>query len=811
MKYLLAVSITFFTFFSFAQEKGVTPIQSTVGSSQSGSTYAVVVGISDYQDEGIPDLRFADKDAEAFAAFLQSPAGGSLDEDHLKVLLNEQATQAQFAGALDWLWEVAQENDRAIIYFSGHGDVEKKSLTQPGFLLCWDAPSRVYMAGGAFPLPMLQEVISTISVQNKSKVIMIADACRSGKLSGSAVNGAQITGSNLAKQYANEIKILSCQPDEYSIEGEQWGGGRGAFSFHLLDGLYGLADGNQDQSVNLLELGRYLEDKVTMEVAPHSQIPMTVGNRGEKLTDVFPDLLMQLKESKKGSLPMFAATEQRGIEDDVLAEADSNIVEMYKAFKESIKHKNFLCAIPGKPACADTYFEKLSKEPQLERLYSSMRRNYAAALQDDAQQAINIWMKADVQELECIGKSLKLEPIPILLERAAELLGKDHYMYNSLIARKLTFEGVLCDSKEEGEEGIRQCLNLFKKSAELESQLPINWHRMGLLYEDLGKTDSAFWCIRKAKDLAPGWALPFADLAYAFNNKEKFTEAKEALEEVNTIDSLHPYVLNQWAVYYTRQPDSISVEKGFKLFEQYRENGGTMYPCWHVNYSRALQDAGKLEKAKAEILKAIEMDSTLAHSWHSLGVILYYSGKFAEAISAFERSTQLDSTDFQSWGAMGNTHIAVGQLEQAIAPLKKSMELEPDFLESWNSLSYVYIRLNRNEEAEPIVLHVLEADSLYLPGWNNLANIYRATDRIPKAEETYQKAIKINPDFPATYVNYCILKINTGELEEALNLLEQSFQKGFRNYNVIHTAGFQKLHDLSGWKKMMDTYFPEKD
>ncbi len=34
------------------------------------STYAVVVGISDYQDEDIPDLRFADKDAEAFATFL---------------------------------------------------------------------------------------------------------------------------------------------------------------------------------------------------------------------------------------------------------------------------------------------------------------------------------------------------------------------------------------------------------------------------------------------------------------------------------------------------------------------------------------------------------------------------------------------------------------------------------------------------------------------------------------------------------------------------------------------------------------------
>lgn len=85
-----------------------------------------MVGISDYQDPGIPDLRFADKDAEAFANYLRSDAGGKLDNDHLKVLINQQATMAQFGIALDWLMESAKEGDQVIIYFSGHGDVEKR-------------------------------------------------------------------------------------------------------------------------------------------------------------------------------------------------------------------------------------------------------------------------------------------------------------------------------------------------------------------------------------------------------------------------------------------------------------------------------------------------------------------------------------------------------------------------------------------------------------------------------------------------------------------------------------------------------------
>ena len=35
-----------------------------------GTTRALVVGISEYQDEGIPDLRFAHRDAQAFADYL---------------------------------------------------------------------------------------------------------------------------------------------------------------------------------------------------------------------------------------------------------------------------------------------------------------------------------------------------------------------------------------------------------------------------------------------------------------------------------------------------------------------------------------------------------------------------------------------------------------------------------------------------------------------------------------------------------------------------------------------------------------------
>jgi hypothetical protein len=71
-----------------------------------------------------------------------------------------------------------------------------------------DVPTRVYMGGGAYSLAYLEEIVSSLSVQNKAKVILITDA---GKLAGSQIGCVQLTATSLAQQYNNEIRVFSCQ------------------------------------------------------------------------------------------------------------------------------------------------------------------------------------------------------------------------------------------------------------------------------------------------------------------------------------------------------------------------------------------------------------------------------------------------------------------------------------------------------------------------------------------------------------------------------------------------------------------------
>ncbi|MGB5024048.1 MAG: tetratricopeptide repeat protein [Saprospiraceae bacterium] len=848
MKYIFIFLLL--PFLLFSQTKGASPIEIKKETAISKNIYAVVVGISDYQDPAIPDLRFADKDAEAFANYLRSNAGGKLDGDHLKVLINKEATMAQFANALDWLWEVCKEGDQAIIYFSGHGDVEKKSLTQPGFLLCWDAPARVYMAGGAFALPMLQEVVSTLSIQNKAKVIVITDACRSGTLAGSSVGGSQATAANLAKQFGNEIKIMSCQPNEYSIEGEQWGGGRGAFSYHLLDALYGMADNNNDLWVTLQEVGRYLEDHVTNEVAPVSQVPMIVGNRNEQLTSVDAQMLASIKSGKTNQM-MLSAIEARGIEEDVLSKLDTTTKITYQLFKAALKNKTFL---QPANACANTYYEQLIKEPKLERLHSTMKRNYAAALQDDAQQVINALLKSEIDENIISNqkrKAIEQQFYAIYLERAAELLGPQHYMYKSLKARKCYFEGNSLGMQHTDREIIRdtaiisQIIAKYREALNWESDLPYVYMNLGMLYGlSLMKLDSAEYYLQNVIKSNSTWILGYS---YLFNIYKKLQpdKARFPLEQANQIDSSSPQLLFDWASYYATNKQFEIAEMTYLKLLQLKEVKYCI-PCVHNSLGLTYASAGRYKEAEKEYLIAYELDSLLDPIFNNLGMLYVTTNRYVEAeqflnkdlirhpewpstysnLAAlylhtnrqplaetfYKKALEIDSTNGTSIYWLADIYLKTRRIKETEDLVNMGIRHYPENEPFNTQLGLIYLNSGRINNAEMQFKKVLTINPNNAYAHFQLGLIYNQLKRYEESAMENRKAIQLNPEFPVAYYNLTCALSMQNKIEEAFPQLELAIQKGFNQYeNIQHDTDLENLkNQKEKWDTFMKKYFPDK-
>jgi WD40 repeat protein len=227
--------------------------------------WAVVVGVSEYKNPGIPSLKYADKDAESLANFLRRPEGGGYDSDHMQVLLNKDATLANVRNALINFLNQAIDMDLVIIYFAGHGAPEPARPSNM-YLLTYDSDPNS-LGTSAFPMWDIQTVLARYI--NAKRVVVFTDACHSGGISANfATRGLGVTEQNLVNQYLADLSktkegivvFTASAAGEVSQEFPEFG--HGAFTYYLLEGIEGKADYNNDYTVTINELMQYVEEQV---------------------------------------------------------------------------------------------------------------------------------------------------------------------------------------------------------------------------------------------------------------------------------------------------------------------------------------------------------------------------------------------------------------------------------------------------------------------------------------------------------------------------------------------------------------------
>ena len=257
----------------------------------SEARWAVVIGISKYQDTRIPALRYASKDALSFYNWLISPNGGKYAPSRVKLLVDEQATENRIRASLfEWLGQ-ALEEDIVTIYFAGHGSPQSPDKPDNLFLLPFDTQYESVATTG-FPMWDIETALKRFI--SAKRVIVITDACHAGgvgqsfdiaRRAGRGINVVPIS-SNLQSlsKIGDGICIISASDDDqYSQESKEWGGGHGVFTYYLLKGLKGEADYSKDNRVSLGEIIPYLSEQVR-RATRNAQSPTVAGRFDPSLT-----------------------------------------------------------------------------------------------------------------------------------------------------------------------------------------------------------------------------------------------------------------------------------------------------------------------------------------------------------------------------------------------------------------------------------------------------------------------------------------------------------------------------------------------
>lgn len=224
--------------------------------------WAVVVGVSMYTH--MKPLKYSDNDAFRLMALMQSPAGGAIPDEQIRVLIDEDATKVNIISSMNELFGKADKNDLVLLYFSGHG------LMGSFLPIDYDGYNNKLNHNE------IQEIFESSRAKYK---LCIADACHSGSYSFNAKGDIEDIVADyydsLSKSKGGTTLMLSSKPEETSLESLKVR--QGVFSHYLLRGMKGEADKNGNGIVTLGELFNYIGQEVK-EYTSFRQSPVLKGD-----------------------------------------------------------------------------------------------------------------------------------------------------------------------------------------------------------------------------------------------------------------------------------------------------------------------------------------------------------------------------------------------------------------------------------------------------------------------------------------------------------------------------------------------------
>ncbi|HET6763596.1 MAG TPA: tetratricopeptide repeat protein, partial [Longimicrobiaceae bacterium] len=604
-----------------------------------GRRWAVVVGVSQFQDRNITALRYADADARAFYQFLRSPraGGGGFPEENVKLLINEQATYREIRSALFTFLKGATEDDEVVVYFAGHGAPDPQRL-QNLYLLTYDT-DLADISSSAFPMDDVNKAIHSLYAHD---VVVITDACHSAGV------GGQLATRDLGTNGINDVFLqqLSASTgglaiftasgaNQQSLEDPRWGGGHGVFTHYLLEGLNGSADEDGDRIVSLSEMMEYARAKVRVDTR-NQQIP-TISQ-----TAFDPYLPMAIVDASfaaapAAALPVPAAMPAPG------------------ASRETA---------PRPAAMTPQQADAIARFQDAVRLYprsALYRRNLGVALREAGRSA---------------------EALAELQEAARLDAGNADFVYELGLTLRALSRDV---------DAVAQ----FEAAVRMDGRNGAYVNALGNVLLTLGRKEEALDRLRRAVGIQRDNAAFHRDLAAALTVLERPADAVNELRQAVQVDARN-------AGYHMELAQALDGSgRAGEALPEYQQ-ATVMEPtsaAFKAAYARALAVAGRPAEATEQLKAAVQIDGRNADYRHSLGMLMREQGMPYEMLVEFREAARLVPASAMYRYDLGMALAGSNQAPAAVVELKEAVRLEPDNAKYQNSLGTVLKAAGSPQEA----------------------------------------------------------------------------------------------------------------
>ena len=252
-----------------------------------GTGWALVIGISHFADANIDPLKYTAEDAKLFASTLQQPTGGSFAADHVRTLLDDDATTPNIRAGLNWIARNAKPEDLVVIFVATHGSArELDSVAGANYLITQDTKigpqnDQDLLFGSALPM---NDLVATVANRISSlRTAIFIDTCYSGSAQAGA-RGESVSNRDLKRfgQGQGRIIMTAASANQESRESDDFH--HGYFTYFLVQAL------RSQKSPPLLsdvyqQVSRNVSARVFKDTSPLSEHQDPVLSRSSDGTD----------------------------------------------------------------------------------------------------------------------------------------------------------------------------------------------------------------------------------------------------------------------------------------------------------------------------------------------------------------------------------------------------------------------------------------------------------------------------------------------------------------------------------------------
>jgi tetratricopeptide (TPR) repeat protein len=669
------------------------------GEKKPGKTYALIVGISKYQnDPPVTSLQFADKDAESFAGLLQKPIAGEMTgQDQIRLLTNEHATRAAIDDAVR---EISKDNgapeNTLVIFVAAHGIYLKteedpdthKTIQRDPYILTYDSnPQDAKMTG--YPMDDFRVMVAKQAIQF-GRVLVFLDVCHAGNVAGISGGGElEEVVKKVWEGRAGDLGVLlASHSHKFAVESASFGGGHGAFSYFVLAGMNGAAASTGETSISFADLAVYVIKNVR-DFTRSQQIPDKSSTNDDMV--VIPDTTkpgMTMPPATPLSEQEVRQLRSRGVQTPNNPQGAAKATQSADPFDAALARGVLLPEEPG------SAFNLLNQPSQTTEALTDRQRRLRIALEDSGQQVMSKYLEGE----EVPQTKAEFDRCARLFDTALQLDSTNTFDRS----RSLFCQGralVFAKQYDDAQRNLDQSIQLDSRRAYAYNALGIaNLERIAGRGTGFDAASDAF---RTAMRYAPYWAYPIHNLALTESERGNYDEAIRLYEYAITVAPRYSYLPYSLGSLYVRLGDFANARKWFdqarETLEQYSKPRNGAWPerarIWNA-LGTVARSQGREARALDFFQKAMADDPSDLNARHNLALIYAKRGDFTKADDLWRGNLDRDATFTLSRVSYAESLATRGQRREAIQQYERLVQDKPDYIAARESLARLYLAEN---------------------------------------------------------------------------------------------------------------------